>query len=101
MAIDIVSAFWFASTLLIFNLIFKFIQLAGLLLLNKYTDLPMYGRSYFSPIYNTGVQSINNVYAIVNKVENVLINTYIFDLIDNGVYVVYTLYSRIHLKLQN
>ncbi len=44
---------------------------------------------------NSGVQSINNVYAIVNKVENVLVNTYIFDLIDNGVYVVYALYSRI------
>ncbi len=43
----------------------------------------------------TGVQSINNVYAIVNKVENVLVNTYIFDLIDNGVYVVYALYSSI------
>jgi hypothetical protein len=43
---------------------------------------------------NTGVQSINNVYAIVNKVENVLVNTYIFDFIDNGVYVVYALYSR-------
>ncbi len=43
----------------------------------------------------TGVQSINNVYAIVNKVENVLVNTYIFDLIDNGVYVVYALYSSV------
>ncbi len=45
---------------------------------------------------NSGVQSINNVYAIVNKVENVLVNTYIFDLIDNDVYVVYALYSRIN-----
>jgi hypothetical protein len=36
---------------------------------------------------HTGVQSINNVYAIVNKVENVLVNTYIFDLIDNDIYV--------------
>jgi hypothetical protein len=43
-----------------------------------------------------GVQSINNVYAIVNKVENVLVNTYIFDLIDNGVYVVYALYSSMN-----
>ncbi len=43
----------------------------------------------------SGVQSINNVCAIVNKVENVLVNTYIFDLIDNGVYVVYALYSSI------
>jgi hypothetical protein len=43
--------------------------------------------------HHGGVQSINNVYAIVNKVENVLVNTYIFDLIDNDVYVVYVLYS--------
>jgi hypothetical protein len=42
-----------------------------------------------------GVQSINNVYAIVNKVENVLVNTNIFDLIDNVVYVVYALYSSV------
>jgi hypothetical protein len=41
----------------------------------------------------SGVQCINNVYAIVNKVENVCVNKYIFDLIDNGVYVVYALYS--------
>ncbi len=47
---------------------------------------------------NTGVQSINNVYASVNKVENVLKNTYIFDLIDIGVYVVYSLYSRIAIS---
>ncbi len=46
----------------------------------------------------SGVQSINNVYAIVNKVENVLVNTYILDLIDNGVYVVYALYSSIVYK---
>jgi hypothetical protein len=46
----------------------------------------------------TGVQSINNVYAIVNKVENVLVNTYIFDLIDNVVYVVYALYSSINYQ---
>jgi hypothetical protein len=39
-----------------------------------------------------GVQSINNVYAIVDKVKSVLVNTHIFDLIDNGVYVVYALY---------
>ncbi len=44
---------------------------------------------------NSGVQSINNVYAIVNKVENVCVYQYIFDLIDDGVYVVYALYSRI------
>ncbi len=41
----------------------------------------------------TGVQSINNVYANVNKVENVLVNTHIFDLFNNGVYVVYAFYS--------
>ncbi len=44
---------------------------------------------------NSGVQSINNVYAIVDKVENVCVKQYIFNLIDNGVYVVYALYSRI------
>jgi hypothetical protein len=43
----------------------------------------------------TGVQSINNVYAIVNKVENLCVYQYVFDLIDNGVYVVYALYSSI------
>jgi hypothetical protein len=47
----------------------------------------------------TGVQSINNIYAIVNKVENVLVNTHIFDLIDIGVYVVYALYSNINVNL--
>ncbi len=46
---------------------------------------------------NTGVQSINNVYANVNKVEIVLKSSHIFDLIDIGVYVVYALYSRILL----
>ncbi len=30
----------------------------------------------------TGVQSINNVYAIVNKVKNVLVNSHIFNLIN-------------------
>ncbi len=38
---------------------------------------------------------INNVYANVDKVENVLVNTHIFDLIDIGVYVVYALYSSV------
>jgi hypothetical protein len=46
---------------------------------------------------NTGVQSINNVFHIVDKVENVCVNKYIFDLIDNVEYVVYALYSRILL----
>jgi hypothetical protein len=45
-------------------------------------------------LLNSGIKSINNVYAIVNKVENVCVYQYIFDLIDNGVYVVYVLYSR-------
>jgi hypothetical protein len=44
---------------------------------------------------NTGVQRINNVFHIVDKVENVCVNKYIFDLIDNVEYVVYALYSRI------
>ncbi len=51
---------------------------------------------FYCKLTHSGVQSINNVYAIVNKVENVLVNTYIFDLIDNGVYVVYALYSSIY-----
>jgi hypothetical protein len=40
-----------------------------------------------------GVQSKNNEYHIVDKVENVLVNKYIFDLIDNVVFVVLALYS--------
>ncbi len=44
---------------------------------------------------SSGVQSINNVYHIVDKVENVLVYTYIFILIDNVEYVVYALYSRV------
>ncbi len=43
----------------------------------------------------TGVQSINNVFHIVDKVENVCVNKYIFDLIDNVEYVDYALYSSI------
>jgi hypothetical protein len=39
----------------------------------------------------SGVQSKNNVYHIVDKVQNTLK----FDLIDNVVYVVFTLYSSI------
>ncbi len=47
-------------------------------------------------VINTGVQGKNNVlFHKVNKVENVLENTYIFDLFDNVEYVVYALYSRI------
>ncbi len=46
---------------------------------------------------NAGVQRINDVFHIVNKVENVLVYTHIFDLIDNVEYVVYALYSRIRI----
>jgi hypothetical protein len=49
---------------------------------------------------NYGVQGINNVFRIVNKVENVLKNTYIFDLIDNVEYFVYALYSRIMVEIR-
>jgi hypothetical protein len=38
-------------------------------------------------------QSINNVFHIVNKVENVCVYKYIFDLIDNVEYVIYALNS--------
>jgi hypothetical protein len=48
-----------------------------------------------STLCNSVVQCINNVFHIVSKVESVLENTYIFDLIDNVEYVVYALYSRI------
>ncbi len=44
-------------------------------------------------MHNFGVQSINNVFHIVDKVENVCVNKYIFDLIDNVEYVVYALYT--------
>ncbi len=46
-----------------------------------------------------GVQSINNVYANVNKVQNSFIDALIFGLIDNGVYVVYALYSSAAKKI--
>jgi hypothetical protein len=44
---------------------------------------------------HSGVQSINNIFHIVDKVENVGVNKYIFDFIDNVEYVVYALYSSI------
>jgi hypothetical protein len=61
------------------------------------------GRSTPKPpmLTNTGVQSINNVFHIVDKVENVGVNKYIFDLIDNVEYVVYALYSRTVEKSQH
>jgi hypothetical protein len=40
------------------------------------------------------VQSKNNVYHIVDKVQNSFIDTLVFDLIDNVVFVVFALYSR-------
>jgi hypothetical protein len=54
-----------------------------------------YLQNGLKPFWNSGVQSINNVFHIVDKVENVGVNKYIFDLIDNVEYVVYALYSRI------
>ncbi len=44
---------------------------------------------------NSGVQSINNVFHIVNKVESVFDFQCILNFIDNVEYVVYALYSRI------
>ncbi len=44
---------------------------------------------------HTGVQSINDVFHNVNKVENVFVYTLILNLIDNVEYVVYALYSSI------
>jgi hypothetical protein len=43
----------------------------------------------------SGVQSINNAFHNVDKVENVCVFQYILDLIDIVEYVVYALYSRI------
>ncbi len=45
----------------------------------------------------TGVQSINNVFNIVDKVENVFVYTHIFNLIDNVEYFVYALYRESNL----
>ncbi len=44
---------------------------------------------------NSGVQSKNNEYHIVDKVQISYENTLIFNLIDNVAYVVFALYSRI------
>jgi hypothetical protein len=43
----------------------------------------------------SGVQRINNVFHIVDKVQNQVIYEWIFDLIDIVEYVVYALYSSI------
>jgi hypothetical protein len=45
--------------------------------------------------HNSGVQGKNNEYHNVNKGQNSFIDTLIFDLIDNVVFVVFALYSRI------
>jgi hypothetical protein len=50
---------------------------------------------------NSGVQGKNNEYHIVDKVQNSYENTLIFDLIDNVVFVVFALYSRIWKTLLN
>jgi hypothetical protein len=45
---------------------------------------------------SSGVESKNNVYHIVDKVQNLYENTLKLDLIDNVVYVVFALYSRVN-----
>ncbi len=55
------------------------------------------GRRWFKRY--TGVQSKNNVYHIVNKVEIQCIFIWILNLIDNVVYVVFALYSSITKKI--
>jgi hypothetical protein len=45
---------------------------------------------------NSGVQSKKNEYHIVDKVEIVCVNKYIFDFIDNVVFVVFALYSILY-----
>ncbi len=49
----------------------------------------------------TGVQSINDVFHIVVKVENVFVYTHIFDLNDNVECVVYALCSSIWVSLDS
>jgi hypothetical protein len=48
--------------------------------------------------WNSGLQSKNNEYHIVDKVQNVCVIKYIFDLSDNVVFVVLALYSRTETK---
>jgi hypothetical protein len=50
---------------------------------------------YFTFLKNSGVQSINDAFHIVIKVEIVFVYTHILALIDIVEYVVYALYSRI------
>jgi hypothetical protein len=87
---QIIEIYWKLFGIIIVNDLKSDIDLILVLILMKDEICPCFNCRIY-----TGVQSINNVYAIVNKVENVLVNTYIFDLIDNGVYVVYALYSSI------
>jgi hypothetical protein len=51
--------------------------------------------SWFNGKNYTGVQRINDVFHIVDKVQNQLTYEWIFDLIDIVEYVVYALYSSI------
>jgi hypothetical protein len=44
--------------------------------------------------FNAGVQGKNNEYHIANKVQNSFKDALIFDLIDNVVFVVFALNSR-------
>jgi hypothetical protein len=57
----------------------------------------LYDKNFTIKFYeiNTGVQSINDVFHNVNKVEYSFIGDLILNLIDNVEYVVYALYSRI------
>ncbi len=50
--------------------------------------------------WNAGVQGKNNEYHIVDKVQNSFIDALIFDLIDNVVFVVFALYSRMALHTE-
>jgi hypothetical protein len=47
----------------------------------------------------SGIQGKNNEYHNMDKVQNLCENTLIFDLIDNVVFVVLALYSRIKLDV--
>jgi hypothetical protein len=50
-------------------------------------------RASFLKVAYSGVQSINDAFHNVNKVENVFVYRHIFNLIDNVECVVYALYS--------
>jgi hypothetical protein len=61
----------------------------------KFDEIKRVGVTFIRKKLHTGVQRINNVFHIVNKVENVCVFQYILNLIDNVEYIVYALYSRI------